>query len=186
MIENRLDRADGSIQPCGDLAIGALESPRPDQRSIQFGCQSRTVGSKRLNARGEFVLASVGVVALFDRAFERIECRHQAARRSLDLDGAHIILRGAKGGAIHHSATRLSKWRSGRRKWRPGKPLSSKIYVTDEPHATVTTGFQRKNGTLMSVSNRALARQGGGAKEPVSSPGSEIQPLRPALDVQDR
>jgi hypothetical protein len=82
----RADGADRGIQPFGDLAVGALQPPRLDQRTVEFVGEPRTVGAERLDPARQFVLVAVGVAAPFGRRLERVERQHQAPRGGVDVD----------------------------------------------------------------------------------------------------
>ena len=136
-IEHRADGADRRIQPFGDLAIGALQPARLHQRSVEFVGQPRAVGAERLDPGRQFVLVAIGFAPPLDRAFQRVERRHQPPRRGVDI--------GRDGSAWPEPLAGRSLMLTARTFGEPaasakirglGKRLGDEIYVASEASAT--------------------------------------------------
>ena len=116
-----------------------VRSSRRDlhQRSVEFIGEPRPVGAERLNPGRQFVLVAVGLAPAFDRAFQRIERRHQPPRRGVDIGEDWLGIAGAVGGTIAHDVTaRTFRGPAGTQNPRSGKRLGGEIYVASEPSAT--------------------------------------------------
>src|SRR5206468_6284380 len=104
-IEYRAYRDDRGIQPIGDLAIGALELARLHECAVELVGKTRAICAERLDPRRELVLVAIGIAPPLDRAFERVERRHEPAGRDLDLDGRGLGHGRAVGYAIVHAVS---------------------------------------------------------------------------------
>ena len=121
----------------GDLAIGALQPARLHQRAVEFVGEPRAIGAERLDPARQFVLVAVGVAPPLDRAFQRIERRHQPPRRGVDVGGDRLGGAGPVGGTIAHERQRApSIGRPRQQNPRFGKRLGGEIYVASEASAT--------------------------------------------------
>src|SRR5262249_10978217 len=82
------------------------------------------------------------IASSLDRAFQRVERRHEPAGRELDLDGRGLRDGRTVGSAIAHAVSRgPSSSLPGRQKPRFGKRLEAEIYVARKASATPARSY---------------------------------------------
>src|SRR5258708_5332765 len=135
-MEYRADGADRRIQPFGDLAVGALQPARFHQRSVELVGEPRSIRAERLNPHRQLILVAVGLAPPLDRAFQRVQRRHQTPRRGFNVSCSWFGVTRTVDGAIAHDRQRTFRKPAAQQNPRFGKRLGREIYVASEPSAT--------------------------------------------------
>src|SRR5439155_582347 len=105
-------------------------------RSAALVGEPRSIRAERLNPDRQLILVAVGFAPPLDRAFQRIERRHQTPRRGLDINECWFGVAGTVGGTIAHDRQRTFREPAAQQNPRFGKRLDREIYVASEPSAT--------------------------------------------------